>query len=520
MQAVVNPGEAKQIEQDYAHTTLASSEIAAVTAQSTAEAVQAFIQMLRDRLQAAQKWEKAEVQTDEHWDGLDELPQDTPEPIEIKLGREIVYREGYADKDPIDKLSLNKLKLLQAALDTPSQTEGVVTSDVKGTINIKAGDELIYRLSKGGIEVNQLRPNSATQREETVPEVDQGSFETASEDIEEPSHVTDADSSRTPSPKAPELSGSKGGETLSPQIESDVPPSVTTPEPSIQAQPLQLNAPNVVSILDVLDRQNQQVVETATRQWMQQTTRVMRRSSQQLTDKVVAIAAKIRSRQVASTAVDLLQKFGTAYSPGRGLYVAEKYTLSAKGRMVTLTDREGTELMMFRKTRWGLDILKNDLAASQEADFLKARQQIQIQGLEGISSEPPLRSRQLGNLAPAGDRGLTRDLTALALAKTARKLLDVTGSRPNVQGKRIFQGGSHYRIEETPNSLKLQAAERGTILSIDNGKIKSELTPQDITYFRFIDRELSQDLKLPAPATVTPLNPRQRHPPLELAVGE
>lgn len=47
MQAVVNPGEAKQIEQDYAHTTLASSEIAAVTAQSTAEAVQAFIQMLR-----------------------------------------------------------------------------------------------------------------------------------------------------------------------------------------------------------------------------------------------------------------------------------------------------------------------------------------------------------------------------------------------------------------------------------------------------------------------------------------
>ncbi|MEM6836806.1 MAG: hypothetical protein AAF609_08105, partial [Cyanobacteria bacterium P01_C01_bin.120] len=173
-----------------------------------------------------------------------------------------------------------------------------------------------------------------------------------------------------------------------------------------------------------------------------------------------------------------------------------------------------------RKTRWGLDILKNDMGASQEADFLKARQQIHIQGLEGISSEPPMRSRQLGNLAPAGDRGLTRDLTALALTKTARKLLDVTGSRPNVQGKRVFQGGSQYRIEETPHSLKLQAAERGTILSIDNGKIKSELTPKDITYFRFIDRELSQDLKLHAPATVTPLHRQQRHPPLELAVGE
>ncbi|MEO0984018.1 MAG: hypothetical protein AAFY20_00555 [Cyanobacteria bacterium J06639_14] len=509
MQAVVNPGEAKQIEQDYAHTTLASSEIAAVTAQSTAEAVQAFIQMLRDRLQAARKREKAEAQTDEQWDGLDELPQDTPEPIEIKLGREIVYREGYADKDPIDKLSLNKLKLLQAALDAPSQTEGAVTSDVKGTVNIKAGDELVYRLSKGAVEVNQLHPSSANQQEDSALEGDQSPISTA--DI---------------SPEVLEQPETKEHETPSRLPESVVPSSITTPEPAIPdqqplaAQPLKLQSPNVVSILDVLDRQNQQVVETATRKWMQQTTRVMRRSSQQLTDKVVAIAAKIRSRQVASTAVDLLQKFGTAYSPGRGLYIAEKYTLSAKGHMVILTDREGTELMMFRKTRWRLDILKNEMVASQEADFLKARQQIQIQGLDGISSEPPMRSRQLGNLAPAGDRGLTRDLTALALAKTARKLLDVTGSRPNVQGKRIFQGGSQYRIEETPHSLKLQAAERGIILSIDNGKIKSELTPKDITYFRFIDRELSQDLKLHAPATVTPINPRQRHPPLELAVGE
>ncbi|ASC70388.1 hypothetical protein XM38_013260 [Halomicronema hongdechloris C2206] len=510
MQAVVNPGEAKQIEQDYAHTTLASSEIAAVTAQSTAEAVQAFIQMLRDRLQAARKRENAEAQTDEQWDGLDELPQDTPEPIEIKLGREIVYREGYADKDPIDKLSLNKLKLLQAALDVSAQTEDAITSDVKGTINIKAGDELVYRLSKGAVEVNQLHPSSAAnQQEDPALEVDQSSIKTA--DV---------------SPEVRERAKTKEHETPSPLPESVVPSSITTPEPAIPnqqplaAQPLKSHSPNVVSILEVLDRQNQQVVETATRQWMQQTTRVMRRSSQQLTDKVVAIAANIRSRQVASTAVDLLQKFGTTYSPGRGLYVAEKYSLNAKGRMVTITDREGTELMMFRKTRWGLDILKNEMVASQEADFLKARQQIHIQGLDGISSEPPMRSRQLGNLAPAADRGLTRDLTALALAKTARKLLDVIGSRPNVQGKRIFQGGSQYRIEETPNSLKLQAAERGTILSIDNGKIKSELTPQDITYFRFIDRELSQDLKLPAPATLTPLNPRQRHPPLELAAGE
>jgi hypothetical protein len=83
-----------------------------------------------------------------------------------------------------------------------------------------------------------------------------------------------------------------------------------------------------------------------------------------------------------------------------------------------------------------------------------------------------------------------------------------------------FRAAASTASKRRPTASSFRRAERGTILSIDNGKIKSELTPQDITYFRFIDRELSQDLKLHAPATVTPLNPRQRHPPLELAVGE
>ena len=479
MQAIVNPGEAKQIEQDYAHTTLTSSEMAAATAQSTAETVQAFIQMLRDRLQAVRQREKAEVQTHEALDGLEELPKDTPEPIEIKMGREIVYREGYADKDPIDKLSLNKLKLLQAAVDLPQQDGTAATTDVKGTINIKAGDKLVYRMSQGAVETNRLQPEPSTQAIQQTQEVP-------------------AQTSLTSTPEA-----------------------TTSSVTAIEAQPPSNHPPpKVVSILDVLDRQNQQVADTATRKWMQQTTRVIRRSSQQLTDKVAAIAANIRSRQVASTAVDLLQKYGVSNSPGRGTYQSEKYTLSAKGRMVTITNREGTELMMFRKTRWGIDVLKNDMVASQESEFMRARQQIQIQGLDGISSEPPMRSRQLGNLAPAGDIGLTRDLTALALAKTARKLLDVTGSRPNVQGKRVFQGGSHYRIEETPNNLRIQAGDRGQILSIDNGKIKSDLSSRDTAYFRFIARELSQDLRLHQPAKVTPLNPRQRSQTAEIAMGE
>ncbi|MEM8804442.1 MAG: hypothetical protein AAGF01_00120 [Cyanobacteria bacterium P01_G01_bin.38] len=549
MQATVNPGEAKQIEQDYAHTTLASSEMTVATAQSTAEAIQAFIQMLRDRIRAIRQQEKQEESAAELSDTEVDLPMEQPEPIEIKMGREIVYRDGYADKKPINKLNPNKLKLLQTAVDAPQQSDSEPTTDVKGTINIKAGDELVYRMSKGAVETNRLHPEQVSQPLEAQAKsvetpsrdpVPQDSESQVTADTEIPSRASASQDSKPQVLAEPEVpivappvvkAALESKVKPEPVLESKAAsqPAEQSPQfvqpPSAPSQPAQtpsaLSQPQkVVSILDVLERQNYQVADQAARKWMQQTTRVMQRSSQHLANRIVAVAANIRSRQIATTAMNLLQKYGVSESRGKGLYQSEKYTLSFRGRMVTISDREGTDLMMFRKTRWGLSIVKNDMVASQENDFMQARQQIQINGLEGISSEPPMRVRQLGNLSPAGDAGLTRDLTALTLAKTARKLLDVTGSRPNLQGKRVFQGGSQYRIEETPNSLKIQSAHDGEILNIDNGKIQSNLGPRDIAYFRFIDRELSQDLKLSQPATVTPLHNRQRDRTSGIAMGE
>jgi len=334
MQAVVNPGEAKQIEQDYAHTTLASSEMAMASAQATADAIQEFIQMLRERLQALRQREReakaegSEVFQDEPLD----LPQETVEPIEIKMGREIVYREGYADKDPVNKLNLNTLKLLEATVNAPQQEGREATTDVKGTINIKAGDELIYRMSKGAVETNRLQPEAEGQTEEVQAESAQPTAEQSpvpeehpptiveSSALEEESYasveerpaaaanptstIVDLKESEASHPSPAEISAPSSA----PTTPSEIPKPEPTPQPvrPAAAQPMTIHTPRVVSILEVLDRQNQQVVEKATRQWMQQTTRVMRRSSQQLADRVVAVAANIRSRQVAATAVDLL----------------------------------------------------------------------------------------------------------------------------------------------------------------------------------------------------------------------
>lgn len=542
------------------------------TTQSTADAVHAFIQTLRERLQAARPAEsdqaaETSVSTPEDWV---DAPTQLPEPIEIKMGREIVYRDGYAHKDPINKLNPNTLKLLQAAIDASPSEDATATTEMKGTINIKAGDDLVYRMSQGTVETNRLQSNPVDSSEPdpietTLPAPDEPTVPLVqAEDAVPVAQAPDRDPpppsvEPTPSPAVVQAEptiavadtalASSADPTHSPPVvqtesmsqpqqavvEDTAPvsssepahsPSVVQsaatvqPQQSTAAQPLALSSPKLVSILNVLERQNQQVKHQAARNWMQQTTRIMQRSSQQVADRVVAIAAHIRSRQVAATAVDLLRKYGTSERPGRGLYQSESYTLRARGRMMTIADREGTELMIVRQTRWGLDILKNDMGASQEAEFMRARQQIQIQGIDGLSSEPPLRVRQLGNLAPEGDHGITRDLTALALAQTARKLLDVTGSRPNIQGKRVFQGGSQYRIEETPHSLKVQTTDRGAILSIDNGKIHSELKSRDVAYFRFIDRELSRDLQASVSTSVTPLNRTARSRRAGLAMGE
>jgi hypothetical protein len=328
MQAVVNPGEAKQIEQDYAHATIASSEMAVATAQSTADTVQAFIQMLRERIQAARQQDKPSGAKEDQAEEAFDLPEESPEPIEIKMGREIVYRQGYPDKDPIDKLNPNKLKLLQAAVDTPQQQGTTATIHTKGTINIKAGDELVYRMSQGTVETNRLQPDQSNQSLTAQKDLDHAPSMTASAPVSEENTLpTPLTASPTPALAQPESLVQPLSETAIFPAEPASQPSALQAEPApqlIQASETQPNpeqtSAKVVSILDVLERQNQQVVDNATRKWMQQTTRIMRRSSQQLTDRVVAIAANIRSRQIAATAVDLLQKYGVSELPNRGVY--------------------------------------------------------------------------------------------------------------------------------------------------------------------------------------------------------
>ncbi|MEM6521776.1 MAG: hypothetical protein AAF722_20875, partial [Cyanobacteria bacterium P01_C01_bin.70] len=166
--------------------------------------------------------------------------------MEIKMGREIAYREGYADKDPIDKLSLNKLKLLQAAIDASQQADMPPTRETKGTINIKAGDELVYRLSKGAVEVNQLHPDSTAQHEDAALEIDQDQVETATQAVELSSPPTEAGIFETQAPESSERPENKGRETSSFSTESATPKSTAPPDPAVHpqkplaAQPLKL----------------------------------------------------------------------------------------------------------------------------------------------------------------------------------------------------------------------------------------------------------------------------------------
>ncbi len=101
----------------------------------------------------------------------------------------------------------------------------------------------------------------------------------------------------------------------------------------------------------------------------------------------------------------------------------------------------------------------------------------------GLSSAPP------DNEA----RSLRQDLESLAVARTARRLIEQFGS-PNEKGGRSF-GGSTYQIESNGQDLSINSSYRGNVLVVTNGQISSNLSERDVKQFREIDKQLMHDAR-------------------------
>jgi tetratricopeptide (TPR) repeat protein len=93
---------------------------------------------------------------------------DKPKTVEVKLGKEIMYRGVEGQKPEVNKLSSEQAKLIESALKLPESKTAQKSADLeelKGAISIKVDGQPVYQRSQGVVKINQLQ---------TIPTPEQG----------------------------------------------------------------------------------------------------------------------------------------------------------------------------------------------------------------------------------------------------------------------------------------------------------------------------------------------------------
>lgn len=224
----------------------------------------------------------------------------------------------------------------------------------------------------------------------------------------------------------------------------------------------------------------------------------------------------LRQKRVATTALALLQKYGETQGH-QSRFEAEGYHLTSEGALIRIADRHHKELALIHKPGLGrLRLVKYDLTAAQEGDFLSANTVIRQRGLPAITEDPFIRRQQLGALAPAGDRSVIQDLQALGVAQIARRYLDAVGVKADKNGQRSYAGQRYTIVETREKNLYVGAHQRGAVLSIDQGRITSTLSREDLATFRSLQTLLNKT----AVAQNTPLKMPVKAPGKGPALGD
>jgi hypothetical protein len=80
--------------------------------------------------------------------------------IEIKIGKEIIYRGREGEPAEVNRLTPARIKLLESVLQVPAKEQAAAASpqEAKGTITVKIDGERAFRMEKGSVEVNKFIP--------------------------------------------------------------------------------------------------------------------------------------------------------------------------------------------------------------------------------------------------------------------------------------------------------------------------------------------------------------------------
>lgn len=467
----------------------------------------------------------------------------SPVKLEIKVGREINYRGIEGQAPEVSKLSPAAIAYLNAAIKIPQADPAQLSQADKAlnrAVTIKVDNEVVFRLNKGVVETNKLHPELAKQISQAVsidvqatPELVEAPRPSGQRTPEFKLDQQEAFASREITAKSVQegeadhsVSGYKDIRTIS----EATPASEFTQAQGIAGDPLPPPpAAKLVPALAIMEREVQKQPEGSVRQYLGQAVQALKAASQlagvkiqqrmkdlpnqahaiagkahnqvqhqlkQLPQQVANLPEVVRDRQIADTAVQLLDRYGGQDDQAR-TYQAANYTIRATGKNTySISDNHGKELMKFKQSFLGPQILSNHMSPRQQKDFTRVRSQIQIQGgTPFLPADPAMRVRQLQGLAPATDVALAQEGKNIAAVTSVQNVLKTLG-RDRYQN-------DHYRFQQRGNALTVSAKDgRGEILSLKDGEIAANLKPLDISYLRQLDRQVSQ--ANPSQSTVPP----------------
>jgi hypothetical protein len=231
----------------------------------------------------------------------------------------------------------------------------------------------------------------------------------------------------------------------------------------------------------VAKTQSNKLPNSKTKQFLQTLLKELSQKSQQVVQSFSSISRLKQGREVASTAIQLLDSH--YQQTQEHSYQAEGYTISLEADNTYVVSDKVRELMRIKVGGLtGPKILSNQMNKFHHLDFDRVRNQIQKSGIEGLSNQPHQRIKQLGNLAPSGDSELINAVKVQQVKQIAMNFLATTGINSWEDGDK-----GNYSIESVDDdNLEIRSAKdaRGVILKLSNGKLESRLEAKDFVYFQ------------------------------------
>lgn len=531
--------------------------------------------------------------------------------VDIRMGRNIVYRGVPGEEPQINKLTPDKVKLLKSAIaqsEMPSQqgrAEGSAKPG-KGVIDIKTynpeqrdqTEETVFRRAKGLTEVNLFAPEAQVDRqhqygsEEAKPLSDYGYNDPEKLLIAEPGENTpdplDSERAMTvgeagesaehstnnqPAIKSTEKITSrfedlnpealqsakqkvmdKAGKALEEggvqsrdyqtyfeaakrfeQIQqhkgllpenaasSDIADRVAQQIKDVVAQnqkqsPQEASqALQILPVVVVVQREIEKIKDGPAKDWIKGSLDAIRdqtaQTAKNLPDKVASIPQRIKERQIATTATQILAHYGER----KGHAIAcqtEKFQITAHSKSkFSIQDHQGNELMRFEQGMLGPKVLESNLTKREEKEFLHAYSQVRTHGgVDKISEDSSMRLRQLGSLAPLGDLQASRQATNHECFESASKVAQYLG-RDRGDGVSVFKGDK-YVVQQSGDQLMVTARDgRGEILSNRDGQVQGSLSIKDVSALKNIAQKIDRDIsqrQIQQTAQVVPVQDKER----------